>query len=117
MQSAIDQYLDGIKQEYESAQAQIRYLRHQNETFNAQEEVRKANERADRIQRMSLHVLSDDEMASAKLFRDKHYGLCQRGRMSTTFEYVLTGTGIGTAIEIRCPVCGQAENITDYSNW
>lgn len=117
MQSTIDQHLDGIKREYENVQAQLRYLRHQNETFNAQDEVRKANERADRIQRMSLYVFSDDEMASAKAFRDKHYKSCQHGRMSTTFEYVLTGTGIGTAIQIRCPVCGQAENITDYSNW
>lgn len=117
MESRINQYLEGIKKEYETAQSQIEYLRHQVETFNAQDEVKKANKRADRIASMSLHVLSDDEMASAKLFRDKHYKSCQSGKMSTTFEYILTGTGIGTAIEIRCPVCGHTENITDYSNW
>lgn len=33
------------------------------------------------------------------------------------YLYELTGTGIGTAITIKCPVCGEEKDITDYDCW
>lgn len=117
MKSRMEQCLDEIRQEYERLGSQITYLRHRIETFNTQDEVRKANERADRVRRMSLHMFSEKEMSAAEQFRKEHFASCQSGIRAPSFEYVLTGTGIGTAITVRCPVCGKEENITDYSNW
>jgi len=34
-----------------------------------------------------------------------------------TYIYTLTGTGIGACIKVKCPVCGEEEDITDISSW
>lgn len=117
MQSRVERCLDEIRQEYESSRSQVASLQQRLRTFNSQEEVRRANEYADRVRRMSLHVFSEKEMAAAEQFRKEHFASCQSNSRATSFEYVLTGTGIGTAITIRCPMCGKEKNITDYSNW
>ena len=46
--------------------------------------------------------------------KDSHYKSCKNG---SKYLYELTGTGIGTAITIKCPVCGEEKNITDYDCW
>jgi len=61
--------------------------------------------------------MSKKEQETNERFRRKHFESCQKMNRCSSFEYVLTGTGIGTAISIRCPVCGEEENITDYDNW
>jgi hypothetical protein len=27
------------------------------------------------------------------------------------------GSGIGTIISVKCPICGEEQDITDYTNW
>lgn len=117
MQSRVEQCLDEIRREYESSRSQVSALQQRLRTFNSQEEVKRANEYADRVRRMSLHMFSEKEQEADAQFRKEHFASCQSGRRASSYEYVLTGTGIGTAITIRCPVCGKEENITDYSNW
>lgn len=62
-------------------------------------------------------MFSEKEQEANAQFRKEHFASCQSGGRTSSYEYVLTGTGIGTAITVRCPVCGKEENITDYSNW
>ena len=33
------------------------------------------------------------------------------------FKYILTPTGIGTSVSIKCPYCGKEKDITDVSDW
>lgn len=33
------------------------------------------------------------------------------------FIYDLQGTGIGTVVKIKCPICGAEEDITDIESW
>lgn len=61
--------------------------------------------------------MSDKEMDANSKFIQKHYKTCSCGKAGITFEYGLTGTGIGTAIYIRCTKCGEREDITDFGNW
>ena len=39
--------------------------------------------------------------------------------MSTNYpiQYELTGIGIGTAISVICPRCGECKGITSFDNW
>ena len=61
-----------------------------------------------------LAQISDNEKKAERAFRDSHYKSCKNG---SKYLYELTGTGIGTAITIKCPVCGEEKNITDYDCW
>ena len=56
----------------------------------------------------------NNEKKAERAFRDSHYKSCKNG---SKYLYELTGTGIGTAITIKCPVCGEEKNITDYDCW
>lgn len=82
--------------------------------WNKDEEVKKLRDLAEWYRSHSLQTLSDDELLMIKEFRDAHYNSCGNG---STYQYELVGTGIGTAIKIRCPKCGEERDITDYSSW
>lgn len=62
---------------------------------------------------LTLAVLSPVEYERAKTFREKHYQSCKNNR----YIYDLEGTGIGTIVKIKCPVCGEEKNITDLDSW
>lgn len=113
----IDNLLSQICDEYKQVCAQRDSLQKRLTEFNADEEIRKANERVDYMRRHSLHIMSDKEMEANNRFVQKHYETCCCGKAGITFEYGLTGTGIGTAIYIRCTKCGEQEDITDFNNW
>ena len=63
--------------------------------------------------------LSPLEKERAKEFENKHMK-CARKCPSTIgghIDYIFTPTSIGTAVLIRCYLCGEEENITDYDLW
>ncbi len=66
------------------------------------------------IQQRAITVLSPVEHERDKAFREHHYQACKNG---SRFIYDLQGTGIGTVVKIKCPVCGIEEDITDTSCW
>lgn len=66
------------------------------------------------IQQRSISVLSPVEYDCDKNFRDRHYQSCKNGGH---YVYDLEGTGIGTIVRVKCPVCGIEEDITDYEVW
>ena len=85
--------LKAAQDEYDSLVELNESLRKKVAEWNKDEEIRKAVEKA---------------------FKDSHYESCKNGGK---YLYELTGTGIGTAITIKCPVCGEEKNITDYDCW
>lgn len=58
--------------------------------------------------------LTDIEVKSFKKFQKKHRKICNK---NTNFSYIITPTGIGTGINIRCNKCMKEKDITDYGSW
>ena len=109
-----DKLLEDVQREYRRVKDSNAELRKQLSEWNKDAEIQKANERADYYRGHSLHELSDKEAKSIAAFRKAHYASCKN---AGTYQFELTGTGIGEAISIRCPVCGAEENVTDYDTW
>ena len=65
-------------------------------------------------EKSSLHDFIGAEYDNYMAFRHKHYEKCKNGS-----DYVVTlqGAGIGESIKVKCPLCGEEENITDMSKW
>lgn len=113
--------LSVIKKTYESQRDTIVELRKKLREYNKDEEIVKRDQKIRYLYDHSLQQLTDVEVQRATEFRKKHYEKCcgngkYKGRGST-WIYTLTGTGIGMCIEIKCPVCGESEDITDTDSW
>ena len=87
--------------------------------INAKQEVYKdevierLNKELERYRENSLQVLSDKEMLQFKAFKHSHYKSC-----GTSDTWVLLSpTGIGTAIKLKCPKCLAELDITDCDHW
>lgn len=69
-------------------------------------------------------ILNDKEEKRYKKFCEKHK-ICRINAGKDTFsgfpvgnsEIIITPTGIGNVIEVRCPICGKRKNITDSDSW
>lgn len=88
---------------------------------------------------MANYTLTDKEQADARVFLDEHRDSCSAKttlvekivRLFTRKEkdvhrqflpcrlpsYVMTPTGIGVAVKVRCPICNEEKDVTDYSVW
>ena len=106
--------LKAAQDEYDFLVETNKSLRKKIAEWNKDEEIRKAVELAEYNRVHSLCQMSDNELKAEKAFKDSHYKSCRNGGR---YLYELTGTGIGTAITIKCPVCGEEKNITDYDCW
>lgn len=60
--------------------------------------------------------MSDKEAKSYNEFLERHYKVsgCKN---ANHYIFDLTGTGIGVAIKVTCPVCGETKDITDFDSW
>ena len=87
--------------------------------INAKQEVYKdevierLNKELERYRENSLQVLSDKEMSQFKEFKHSHYKSCK----TNDIWVLLSPTGIGTAITLKCPKCEEKLDITDIDNW
>lgn len=106
--------LKAAQDEYDSLVELNESLRKKVAEWNKDEEIRKAVELAEYNRTHSLCKMSDNEMKAERAFRDSHYKSCKNGGK---YLYELTRTGIGTAITIKCPACGEEKDITDYDCW
>ena len=57
------------------------------------------------------HKAKAAQMAIEVLQRIDNANSCSR------FIYDLQGTGIGTVVKIKCPICGAEEDMTDIESW
>ena len=49
--------------------------------------------------------------------RHMHERLTSRAQGGKCPYLIPTGTGIGTILHVKCPICGEEENITDMEVW
>lgn len=117
----IQQSLNSIKQAVNYLVRDNKALRATLNKYNKDVEIKakdveiKAKEDEIRsIQQRAITVLSPKEYERDKAFRDRHYQLCKNG---SRFIYDLQGTGIGTVVKIKCPICGAEEDMTDIESW
>lgn len=110
----IQQSLNSIKQAANYLMWDNKALRATLNKYNKDVEIKAKDDEIRSIQQRSISVLSPVEYERDKEFRERHYQICKNG---SHFIYDLQGTGIGTVVKIRCPVCGVEEDITDTSCW
>lgn len=84
------------------------------EEYNKDAEIQKYKKLLEETRKNSLLIMSENETKAEKSFREKHYKKCKNG---STYQYEITGTGIGNCISIKCPVCGESQDITDTTTW
>lgn len=106
--------LEAVQAEYDREVSTADYFRKKCEEFRKDKEIQELEERLSEIRRYSLHVMDEAEYVADAEFRAAHYMKCRNG---STFQYELTGTGIGTAISVICPRCGERKYITSFENW
>ena len=66
---------------------------------------------------MSVITLSPNEDKDSKEFKLKHCSCRNKHGLVGHYSYILTPTGIGYVLEIKCNRCGEIKNITDYDTW
>lgn len=106
--------LEAVQAEYDREVSTADYFRKRCAEFRKDEEIKKLEDDIHDLYKYSLHVMDEKEYAADKEFREAHYAKCRNG---STFQYELTGTGVGTAISVICPRCGGRKDITSFDNW
>lgn len=106
--------LESVQEEYDRQVSLVDYFRNKCMNFRKDEEIAKLEEQCRELRHYSLHVMNEEEYVEDAAFRAAHYMKCRNG---STFQYELTGTGIGTAISVICHHCGERKDITSLDNW
>lgn len=63
--------------------------------------------------------LSEKEEKLAEKFEKKHLN-CAKEHPSTiggAISYCFTRTGVGVSVVVKCNICNEIEDITDYDSW
>ena len=113
----IEDTLDLLKKQIDLLQKDKESYR--KDYINARQEVYKdevvegLNKELERYRNNSLQVLSDKEMSQFKEFKYSHYKSCG----TSDVWVLLSPTGIGTGIKLKCPKCGEEVDITDIDCW
>lgn len=100
--------LKDVQDEYDFLAELNKSLQKKVAEWNKDEEIQRAVEMAEYCRTHSLCQMSDNEKKAERAFRDSHYKSCKNG---SKYLYELTGTGIGTAITIKCPVCAKKKTL------
>lgn len=103
---ALINLLQEDKEDYRQA-----YLEVKDEKFK-DEELTRLREELEFYKRNSLVTLSDVQKKRADEFIHEHYKKCDTGYKS--FVYTVTPTNVITVVELRCPVCGEIIDVSDY---
>ena len=62
--------------------------------------------------------LNDKEEVAAEKFLQKHrHPEINKGAIGGGIQFIFTPTYIADACSIRCDICGEEKNITDYDSW
>ena len=110
----IQQSLNSIKQSVGYLVRDNKALRSTLSKYNKDAGIKAKEDEIRSIHQRAITVLSPKEYEQDKAFREQHYQSCKNG---SRFIYDLQGTGIGTIVKIKCPVCDAEEDITDMDSW
>lgn len=61
--------------------------------------------------------LDSTEEQSAKEFMKKHENCYLTSTIGGKFTFIITPTGLGPIVSIRCNVCNEEKDITNCNNW
>ena len=101
----LDSFINNLIHEKMLLQEQLR-------SYDVEERVAKLLAENKELRSASLHVLTEAEKEQAVEFKNEHWDKCE-GNVS----YILTGTGVGTGVDVVCTKCGTKKDVTDYSVW
>lgn len=110
----IQQSLNSIKQSVGYLVRDNKALRSTLSKYDKDAGIKAKEDEIRSIHQRAITVLSPKEYEQDKAFREQHYQSCKNG---SRFIYDLQGTGIGTIVKIKCPVCDAEEDITDMDSW
>ena len=88
------------------------YINARDEVYK-DEVVERLNKELERYRNNSLQVLSDKEISQFREFKYNHYKSCKTNDVCV----LLSPTGIGTIIRLKCCECGEEVDITDIDSW
>ena len=120
MTEKMDGLLASVKRLYDSEVEDNRKMRDRLANWRKDDDIQKLEKELHHCRRNALVVMSDKEYMADRDFRDKHYKMHNNEkskRACNTYVYTLSGTGIGTCITVKCPICGEEEDITDIDSW
>jgi hypothetical protein len=68
---------------------------------------------------MALINLNEKEQKLVNNFKNIHKQCVEKHPLTSGghFEYIITPTGIGTICKIKCNICNEIQDITDYDCW
>lgn len=113
-QRNMDDILNGIKAKFERQENEIKKLRDKIDHYNKDEEIQKLKEEIEKIKVNSLFNLTDVEKKRDLAFKQKHTEMHDQD--CSGFMYRIDYDAIGSFLTIKCPVCGEEEDITDYGS-
>lgn len=118
-QKDVHEYLEAVGRQYDRLNDENKSLMERIASFNEADEIKKHADAVKDIRKRSLLVMTEKEVQSEIRFRDEHthFRGTKMSLFHSTFQYEITGTGVGTILKIRCPQCGQEQDITDYDAW
>lgn len=63
--------------------------------------------------------LSENEIKDANEFEEKHFECARKcpTAIGGHITYKFTPTSLGTGVSVKCNLCGEEKNITDYDLW
>ena len=120
MFQTFEDLLGELKDKYTSVCYVNEKLQERLREYNKDEEIASRNDMIKRLEKNALLIMSDKETENRLKFIERHYKLHNNGKfkaIGNTYIYSLTGTGLGTLITIKCPICGEEEDITDTNSW
>lgn len=119
--NSVEELTDAIRQKFYDLENQNESLKNEIAVFNKDEKIEELTKQIRRILRNSLMNMSDKEYEADRQFRTHHWAMHNGGKSKkcdgNTYWYELSGTGIGTCIKIKCPICGEEKDITDIDSW
>lgn len=111
--SSFKELLSALNLEYNRQSSALNDLRNRLQSFRKDEEIQRLEEEIQRIRKLSLLNMTSAERDAVVTFVSIHLRKCQ----SPSFSHELSGTSIATAIIVRCPICGEEKDVTDYEAW
>lgn len=99
-----------LQEYFKQQQNTIERLHSTINNFNGDERVKEAEIQLLQLRHNSLCILSDSEREKVNKWHASHKETGCKGKY---YEYILSPTGIGMGITMRCKRCGYTENIND----
>lgn len=117
---SVEELTDAIRQKFYDLENQNESLNNEIAVFNKDDKIQELTKEIKHTLRNSLMNMSDKEYEADRQFRTRHWAMHNGGKSKcdgNTYWYELSGTGIGTCIKIKCPICGEEKDITDIDSW